>query len=142
MQRLPVVLARAGNLEVQARDLPYRSCGGECGDRRPATAEFARLVLEAVMHGAVPVARSGIRGEWQCRRCSSRLWSPVRRLAAVEGEIALDGVPAFVLVITGPTSACGNCGAVQLRATPGVARELRTILDEAWRAAGLRTGFR
>lgn len=141
-QRLPVVIARAGGLEAQARDLPYRSCGGDCGDRRTALPGFAAAVLAAVMQGAVPVARGSRSGEWQCRRCSSRLWSPVRRLASVEGEVALEGIPAFTLTITGPTSACGSCGAVQLRATPGVARELRTILEETWRAAGLRSGFR
>ena len=142
MRRLPVVIARSGGLEARARELPYRGCGGECGDRRPAVPDFAARVLDAVMRGAVPVARPASGGEWQCRRCSSRLWSPIRRLAEVEGEIALPDSPPFTLAITGPTSSCGNCGAVQLRTTPGVARELRAILADTWRAAGLRTGFR
>ena len=135
-------MARIGSFETRAQDLPYRDCGGGCGDRRPAVPAFAKAVLAAVMHGAVPVARATGTGDWQCARCSSRLWSPVRRLAAVEGEIALPGVPAFTLVITGPTSTCGNCGAVQIRTTPGVSRELAGLLRETWRAAGIRTGFR
>ena len=142
MQRLPVAIARTGSFEAQVRDLPYRGCAAGCGDRRSPAPRFAAAALEAVMGGALPVARATRSKDWQCGRCSSRLWSPVRRLATVEGEVALPGIPSFTLTITGPTSACGSCGTVQLRATPGVSRELAGILAETWRAAGLRSGFR
>lgn len=127
---------------MRVEQLPYRACANGCGDRRAAVARFADAVQTAVMRGAVPVARNDGDGEWHCARCSSRAWSPVRRLATVAGEIALDGAAPFLLSVTGPTCACGNCGTVQIRATPVVTRELTGTLREAWRAAGLRRAFR
>ena len=139
---LPIVLARAGSFEIDVRRLPYRGCESGCGDRRTAVPGFSRLTRDAVLSGALPVARRAGASDWQCGRCSSRHWSPIRRLATVEGEVRLDGVPPFTLAITGPSAICGSCGAVQIRTTPGVSRELTAILEEAWRAAGLRSGFR
>lgn len=139
---LPVVIARAGSFEVRAEGVPYRSCEQGCGDRRPAVPGFEAAVLAAVTGGALPVARVSITGDWQCGRCSSREWSPVRRLSTVAGEVAVDGAAPFRLAITGPTMACGNCRTVQLRTTTLVAREVAAALHETWRAAGLRQGFR
>lgn len=139
---LPVAIARTESFEVRVEGLPYRACASGCGDRRAAAPGFRDAVLAAVMQGAVPVARHDSAGQWHCARCSSREWSPVRRLSTVTGEVAVAGAVPFTMAITGPTCACGTCGTVQIRTTPVISRELRTTLDETWRAAGLRRSFR
>lgn len=139
---LPVVIARSETFEARVEGLPYRSCENGCGDRRPAVPDFESAVLAAVVQGALPVARANPGGDWQCGRCSSRQWSPVRRLATVEGDVEVEGAVQFHVAITGPTMTCGSCGTVQLRTTTLVARDVAGALHETWRAAGLRHGFR
>lgn len=139
---LPVVIARTRSFEMRAEQLPYRSCSSGCSDRRAAAPRFPDAVLGAVLGGGVPVARLDGAGDWHCGRCSSRQWSPVRRLATVEGRIEIAGAPPFTLAVTGPTCICDACGTVQLRSTPMTTRELTATLADLWRAAGLRHRFR
>jgi hypothetical protein len=132
---------------VRVERLPVRACASGCRDRRPATPGFAAAVLEALLAGAVlPLARRDASatsaGEWRCARCSNRQLTSLPGESIVRGTVVLPGLEPFAVAIAAPACACVGCGVVQLRPAGPFADALARALDDVWRAAGVRAGFR
>jgi hypothetical protein len=134
------VIGRKGDVEVELRDFPYRSCA--CGQLTrwafDPGLEFSEQLF--FTDDGVPTARG--RGDHaRCARCGEPLGAPQR--VRVEAQAHLEGFAPIEFAATLPGYACQGCGLEQAPEGSFDTSLRRTLsdgaaaLEEATRSLGL-----
>jgi len=134
--RLYEVRGRSGEIVAILRRLPCYLCPEEGHPRATSSNDFRAKLLEAVLQGGFPVARSGRFGRIVCWECRTKMKAPAPVVADIEGEVHVDEADITV-ILTAPQVECPRCGRVQLDTGKEVAVSVRDALHAALARGGL-----
>lgn len=137
---MALVAGRAGNVEVEIRNMPYKacSCGRHAGWAFDPGADFSTQLF---WDGKIATAKRSLRGRSQCARCNSRLDEPFR--VECHAQVQLEGFAAIDFRTRAPGFRCASCGLEQVAGQTfelskfGSVSDGADALENAFRELGL-----